>query len=913
MGVKPRAKRAEGEGLKMANFACTRFLSVALLGGVSALALAPNVALAQDVQPQSDSGGIAEIVVTAQKRAENVQNVPIAISAFTAAALKERAIGDISALTSISPNVTLDSSTPFSGSTAVLGASIRGIGSSDFAFNIDQAVGVYLDGVYLGRSVGANQDLLDVERIEVLKGPQGTLFGRNTIGGAVSIVTHDPGKEFRFVGDLTTGSYNRFGARGTVDIPISSDLFGSVTFGIQRRDGYQHRIPFPSAATYTAESFQNFNAAGYNNNGSRQGGENSYSFRDKLKYDGGHFKATVAFDYTKVDQESTASSLLATTENVPGPFAGLVANDLGPVEGYPGGQTALDVLTGSSGFLFAGLYNFCIGATPAQIAARAAGNLCGPRTGVQGYNTLPGLAGAGLTAGGLLPYDSRFIAPDKDTTYANGNNYSRIKQYGVTATLQQDLTDKIQVKSITSYRKVDFNAGVDADGSPLNFLGVSFTVNQHQFSQELQLNGSALDNKLKFTFGGYYFNEAGHLQDYVTFAEGLLQVDGPGYINTKAIAGFGQIDYRLSDLIGITLGGRYTHEHKQYFGGQADDNAFNYKLFNCVPPDGAANGIPCFALTGFPVGNNNYSRFAGDYQQSLGSLVNFLDYYPAGPNTQNFNNFSPKAGIQIHPSERVMGYFSWSRGYRSGGWTTRLSNPLPNAPTFGPEKVESFEVGLKSQFFDRKLQLNIAAFTTQYKGIQLNQQIGISPTVANLGNARVKGFEIEAIAAPTSWFTINGSIGVLDAKYSYICGENGNAAPFCGGNSAFVAANPFQAGVFKGASLPKAPKFKANISPRLEVPLGNGSSLVFLADYTHTSSMRNDTEGTFLLVRQPTDIVNGSIQFKPANEHFDITVGGTNLTNQRYLVTGQAQIAGGAIYGTYNHPAEWYARLGVKF
>ena len=139
-----------------------------------------------------DAGGIADIVVTAQKRAQNVQDVPISISAFGASALQERAVGDVSQLSSIAPNVTLDSSVPFSSGSAILAASIRGIGSNDFAFNIDPGVGVYIDGVYLARSVGANQDLLDIERIEVLKGPQGTLFGRNTIGGAVSVVTRDP-------------------------------------------------------------------------------------------------------------------------------------------------------------------------------------------------------------------------------------------------------------------------------------------------------------------------------------------------------------------------------------------------------------------------------------------------------------------------------------------------------------------------------------------------------------------------------------------------------------------------------------------------------------------------------------------------------------------------------------------------
>ena len=876
-------------------------------------------AQAQDKPADNSQGGIEQIVVTAQKRAENVQDVPIAITAFTASALKERAVGDVSQLSSISPNVTLDSSTPFSGSTAVLGASIRGIGSADFAFNIDQTVGVYLDGVYLGRSVGANQDLLDVERIEILKGPQGTLFGRNTIGGAISIVTHDPGDQFRFVGDVTTGSYRRFGVRGTMDVPLANNLSSSVSFAMMRRDGYQHRIPYPG--TYSVDSFQNFVAAGYNNNGNRQGGDDSWSMRAKLKYDTEKFKATFAFDYTNVDQESTPNTLLATTEMVPGPFAGLAANDLGPAMGFPI-PTALDVVTGSSGFLFAGLYNFCVTSTAAQIAARNAGNLCGPRTGVGGFNTLPSLAGAAIAGPGnpnpLMTYNGRFITGNPDTTYANGNNYSKVRQHGFTLTLEGDPTDNFQIKSITAYRQVDFNAGVDLDGSPMNFLQTSFTVKQHQWSQELQLNGSALDKRLKYTFGGYFFNEVGGLHDYVTFADGLLQVDGPGRINTVSYAAYGQVDFRVNDLIGLTLGGRYTHEDKNYYGGQADDNGFNYKLFNCPTPAGVdpGSGVPCSALAGpFPVGNNYAAYFLSGpnaYGSNLGALANYLDYYPSTPNSAKFSNFSPKAGIQIHPTDRVMIYGTWWRGYRSGGWTTRLSNPLLAAPTFGPEKAESFEVGLKSELLDRKLQVNIAAFTTQYKGIQLNQQIGVSPTVANLGIAQIKGFEVEAIAAPTRGLTINASAGYLDAHFSYICGQSGTPQTFCAGNSAYVAPNPFQAGIAQGMQLPKAPKWKFNISPRYEAYLPIGK-VTFLLDYTHTTSMRNDTEGTYLLMRPATDILNGSVSFEPEGGRWNLTVGGTNLTNQRYIITGQAQIAGGEIYGTYNRPAEWYARLGVKF
>ena len=200
---------------------------------VSLAVLAAALASPAFAQAQSDTapeGGIAEIVVTAQKRTENVQDVPIAISAFTADTLSERSVTSVAQLSNIAPNVTLDAGTPFSGSTAVLSAYIRGIGANDFAFNIDPGVGIYLDGVYLARSIGANQDLPDVERIEVLKGPQGTLFGRNTIGGAISIVTHDPGKEFRFKGDVTVGRFGLVQTRGTVDLPLTEGFGSSVSF-----------------------------------------------------------------------------------------------------------------------------------------------------------------------------------------------------------------------------------------------------------------------------------------------------------------------------------------------------------------------------------------------------------------------------------------------------------------------------------------------------------------------------------------------------------------------------------------------------------------------------------------------------------------------------------------------------------
>jgi iron complex outermembrane receptor protein len=830
---------------------------------LAATALCTTVALPAFAQEaQSNDGGIAEIVVTAQKRAENVQDVPIAISAFTAEAMQERGVTDVSSLSNLAPNVTLDAGTPFSGSGAVLAAYIRGIGANDFAFNIDPGVGVYLDGVYLARSVGANQELPDVERVEVLKGPQGTLFGRNTIGGAISIVTHTPGDKFRFVGDFTTGSFKLMQARGTVDIPLTDGLSSSVAFSIKSRDGYLKRIAYPGGVSFNNPPVTAYKAAGYGNIGyGTEGGEDTWNLRGKLNWDnGGAFKATLTGDYSNIDNEQIANTLIKT---VP--------------------------------FVFAGTYNCALTATVDASCGAGPPSFAyvGGIGGLNGIADNPSPFGVNVDAdpnNNRVPYDDRFVTGDIDTSYATGNNFSKLKTYGGALTMSYDLSDNTQIKSITAYRELHWVVGMDLDGSPLNFLHTSFSMNQWQFSQEVQLLGQALDDKLNYVLGGYYFKEAGDLHDYVTFAEGLLQVDGPNDLSTKNYAFFGQADYKVNDLISFTVGGRYTHENKSFEGFQSDANGLTYKILNQV-------GVPpCASIT--PT-ISEACRIAADFPNAGQPLR----YYIAGTQHKTFSNFSPKAGVQVHPNDDVMVYGSWSRGYKTGGWTTRLSNPLPTAPNFNEEKAQTFELGVKSTLLNRKLQLNAAVFQSNYNGIQLNFQQGVSPTIQNAGNARIKGVEIEMVAAPVHGLTINGAIGYLDAKYKSV-DLPAQVAPSTG-----VFGNY---GVVPGATLPKTPKFKFNISPRYEFELGNGGSIILVGDYTRTTKLKNDTEGYFLLMRPATDILNASIQYKAA-ENWGITLGGTNLTDERYLVTGQAQFAGGQAYGTYSRPREWYARLNLNF
>jgi iron complex outermembrane receptor protein len=287
---------------------------------------------------------------------------------------------------------------------------------------------------------------------------------------------------------------------------------------------------------------------------------------------------------------------------------------------------------------------------------------------------------------------------------------------------------------------------------------------------ELQLTGKALDNHLTYVLGAYAFKESGDLHDYVIFDQGLLQVDGPGRLSTVNYAGYGQLDYHPNDLIGLTLGGRFTHEDKEYHGYQSDDNGLAYKFANC---SAAAPNAACASALGFP-----------DPSQPL-------LYYPATPDKQSFSNFSPKAGLQITPRKGLMAYASWSRGYKTGSWTTRLTNPLKIAPTFGPEHAETFEIGIKSTLLDRRLQVNLAAFTTRYQGIQLNFQQGLSPTIQNAGDARIKGVELEGTVAPGGGFTLTSSLSYLDAYYTSVS------------SGAQVAPSAYQMGVYTAPTCPR--------------------------------------------------------------------------------------------------------------
>jgi iron complex outermembrane receptor protein len=794
--------------------------------------------------PQSE--GLQEIVVTAQKRTQSIQDVPISITAFTAGTLETKGITDLQGLSALAPNVNLDAGSPFSGSSSVLSASIRGIGQDDFAFNLDPGVGIYVDGVYYARTVGANQNLLDVDRIEILKGPQGTLFGRNTIGGAISIVTHTPGDQFIAQAQLTGGSYDRRDVSLLVDLPIMPNLLSSITFADQVRNGYQKRIAYQSPTPYVSDPIGAFHNAG-TEAFDTQGGQNEQVIRAKLLWKASDtVTATFGGDWTHTNQPGVATTVLQPI--ISGPNAA-----------------------------FGAFYNACLLGIPFVPTASL---VCGPR----------GSVGTSLWQANLNPATTRLLygtgvtqTGNIDTTYATGPNFDKLDSSGLSATVDWALSDALKFKSITAFRSLKWASGEDEDGSPIQFLETTFAEGQHQFSQEFQALGTALDSRLSYVGGLYFFHEDGYIHDYVTFPGGLLQIDGPNELDTKSYAGYLHADFKVTDQFALTAGGRYSVDDKHFMGGQQDINDFFYKISGCYPYSasasliGAPANLTCQQALGFPNPDN--------HQQ----------VYPPGENSQKFDVFTPTLGAQYHLTDSIMTYISYAKGFKTGGWTTRLTAPLPPpavAQTFGPEHDQTYELGIKSEWLDRNLIVNAATFFSKYQDIQLTYQVSTSPVTENAGDADIKGVELEMQSRLGEHFSLNANAGYMDAYYTRI--------------AAGAAAST-------GSELPKTPKWKVSVSPDAHTKLPNGATVRLGVDYAHVGKMYNDVQNTELIARRKSDVLGASAGLTSEDGKRTLTIGGTNITDQRYLTTGQPQYAGGVVYGTYNVPREWFATLDFKY
>jgi iron complex outermembrane recepter protein len=562
-------------------------------------------------------------------------------------------------------------------------------------------------------------------------------------------------------------------------------------------------------------------------------------------------------------------------------------------------------------------YNYCI-STPAALlddpaafsAATGAppifhtgvGGLCGPRA--QGLNLAPGgapLGGAGYVGGpvaysaGGVPGNPSGPTPriywnlantqtgDIDKTYATGPSFARYSAWGASVTVDYNISEAMAFKSITGARGIDWKVGVDLDGLPETIQEVTDHQAQKQFSQEFQLTGRALDDKLDYVAGLYYFQEEGFVHDFVPFGSTLFIYDVANDVDTKSYAAFFHADYQFNDAFGVTVGARYSKDDKKFEGGQADLDGYNYKS---IPGCWTATGPDMACWAGFA---------AGVGLAPFPDPTNPYRYFPPGEQSQEYDVFTPTFGGQWHLNEDTMLYASFSKGFKAGGWTTRLSNPLADIDdaAFGPEESETYELGLKTQFLDHHVQANAAIFWTDYTGIQLQIQEGASPVSQNAGDAELKGAELELEAIIGGGFSVNLAAAYIDAEYTRL--------------------KTSVQGITLDTDLPKTPKYKYTISPQWDVSLPNNGKLRFNVDYTRTASLFNDAPNTPLLARPETDNLAAAIHYLTPGDRYELTLGGSNLTDDRYLTVGSVNGAEGETVGTYNPPRQWYLGLHMRF
>lgn len=730
---------------------------------------------------QEQTLALEEVVVQARRRQENMQNVPIAVTAFQGDDLEIRDISDISQFSDLAPNVTLKPTASLSGASNAAAFFIRGIGQTDFAITTDPGVASYVDGVYIARSVGGLLDTLDVQSIEILRGPQGTLFGRNTIGGAINITTRRPAQEFS--GDIraSVGSRNRRDIAAAIDLPISETLTSRVSFLSRKQDGYVQRLLGYDNAGNIVATGDKSNASALSD---KQGNKNSQTFRATFEYSPSEaLNFLLVADSTDVDEESAASTaVISSTGFVPS-----------------SALTAIEI---------------------------------------------PGL---GLVA----PGDRRLITDDIDSTYATGPNGTQLQIKGLALTTTYE-TDFAQIKSITAQRSTKGNFNRDGDATPFPIGEQTRKIKYDQFSQELQLNGTAFNDKVQWTIGAYYFHEES--EDLVLVSLGNLfgqppSIDIDNFVENESIALFAQSSTDISDLISLTTGIRWTSDEKKYRTRQQ---------------------IP-----------------------SLNLLV--VD----GQSRRRFNDVTGRLSIDFQLSDTHLVYAAVSSGFKSGGFTPRYVAPVEKPLSFDPEIVLSYELGSKWQGLDNRIQINSALFYADYEDIQLVLfDVFGAPINQNGGDATIWGVESELTFVVNGNFRISATAGYINAGFDTVLEPRGGAV--------------FQP-VTVNSTFPNTPEFQASISPEFNVAIDNHIALSWRLDIVYSSKVYQNFENDTELLQDAYTMIDTSIILRNEKDDWSISLGAHNLSDKRIISSGGIGRAPGFGDVNYNAPRELYLTLRKGF
>jgi iron complex outermembrane receptor protein len=707
----------------------TYLFRTALRGSVALTALAATSAIAQEAPGVTNAadapsaqtatgntmaGGLEDIIVTARKRVENLQDVSTSVSALSASELAQRFDSDVRDFANAAPNVLIDDTQQGPG--GVASATIRGIGVADVEKAIDPTVGIVLDDIYFGTSSGGLIKAIDIDRVEVLRGPQGTLFGRNAIAGVINLTRSRPTQDLTGKLRATYANYDSLDLEGVVSFGVTDWAAVKFTGARKKTDGYIYN-------TLQRQNAQrsDFTALGV----------------QLLLTPTPDLEVSFSFDDQNTDQDPPQLSNLA-----------------GPTS-----------LLGSPPIARPNLFCTALGQ-------------CSPAPGVPQQGDR---------------YKSISNGPLGKNAFFDTNLFIAKAKY--------DLTADLEIQYIYGRYETDEAITQDFDATPLTLFHTDRPAQYHQDTHEIRLTKGG-GGPLTFVIGGYYWDSAYKIDlvSYIGFVvpNTILALPQTVRQTNKSYAGFFDVDYRFTDWFKLTLGGRYTKDKK-------------------------SSGV-----------------------RDLG--FDFLN----DPVKDSWKKFTPKVALSFEPTDDVLAYGLWSRGYRTGGFTGRPATENAARTPYQPETVDNFEIGIKTELFNRRLRMNAAAFKLDYKDKQEEFSVpapvgtGQETRILNAATATVKGVELDVTALLFEGFTLSGNVGYLDAKYKRF---------FADVDSDGIATDN------SGLKFRRAPKWNYTLSANYERPIGPGT--MYLQGTWHYLGKH---EMTFLnnpALRNPgQDLIDGSISYK---------------------------------------------------
>jgi iron complex outermembrane recepter protein len=603
------------------------------------------VGVSPAIAAQDSADQLEEVVVTARYRSENLQQTPLAVSAFTADSLAVRAVTNVDQLGKIVPNAFINPG----GINPVIG--IRGVIQSDFMYAFEPAVGMYIDDVYFGTLVGSGMDLVDVERVEVLRGPQGTLFGKNSIGGSIRLISKKPEGSNTGYLEGTYGSLDHLEAKGAFDAALVSDkLYMRANFMMRSQNGYIKRLDF--TCQMKANGTPELAGIGDGVVGATQVATSPF---------GTPIYAPVM---------GTVGSAADNAFSFPERQTGAKGCQLGTERGYDrqGGRVQLRYV-GTEGL------DVLLEADLAKSNDPQWGSVmyAPPFSGLNGlYNNGELLPRYGIAIG-----DGRFMTNDPYSTFAtysdpvSGQSYSdreNMKNWGTSGTIDYELFPGVQSKLVSSYRTYDVVQSTDNDNTPIAYNDLASSPLHHQqWSEELQFNGAAIDDRLDWTVGAFYYRASESRDGHVTLQPiGFLGILKPFEVHdtwkTTNRSAFVHSSFNLTDALQISGGLRYTNEDKSY--------TFDHG--------------PSLLIALPAVGKNK--------RVDWNATIN----YKLDPN--------------------LFVYASAATGFRSPAFNPRPFTVGQLQP-IKAEDVTSYEVGFKGDLLDKRLRVNAAAFYMDYNRI----------------------------------------------------------------------------------------------------------------------------------------------------------------------------------------------------